>query len=154
MQQAGTIDCLPESETACGENDDGPEEVIEIFFCQNPRPEEEHDRNDSNDSHIPKHAFELVAQAPENDSRDRDDGDEPLDPREAVSHWSDSDDGGVAARAEGREEEEPDEEDGYYADGESDEKPDAPAGWGLHILEGDEVLGGGDWGGCAAHVGG
>ena len=95
-----------------------------------------------------------MGKTPEDDSHDGDAADKPLDPGELVLHRPDGDDSRVAAWLEGEEEEEPDEEDGYDADGQRDEEPDAPPGLWSHVLQGDEVLGRGDRGGGAAHVGG
>ena len=92
--------------------------------------------------------------APQHYRYDSDARNEPLHPAELILHGADRHDGGAAAGLEGDEEEDPDEEDGDEADGEGDEEPDAPGGLGAHVLQGDDVLRGGDRGGHAAEVAG
>ena len=103
MQQAGTIHCLAQSQTASGQDDYRPQEVIEVFFRQDTSAEEENYWNDRNNAHVSEEAFELVAEAPQDDGGNCYDGDEPLDPGELVFHWPDGDDGGVSAWLEGYE---------------------------------------------------
>lgn len=134
VQEPRTIHSFAERETAGREDDDGPEEIIEIFFRQYSRAEEEDDGDDGYDAHIAKDSFELVAETPEQNCNDGDDGDEPLNSGELVFHRADRDDGRVAAGAESDEQQYPDEQDGDDADGQGDEEPDAPAGLRGHVL--------------------
>lgn len=154
MQQPGGSDRFSEGQAAGGEDDDRPEEVVEIFLCEDAGAEEHDHRDDGHDAHIAENAFELMRHAPERNGGEGDEGDKVLDSGEAIIHWADGDDGGSFPGLKGDEEEDPDEEDGNYADGEGDEEPHQPAGNGVHVLQGDDVLGGGDRGGGAADVGG
>ena len=154
VQEAGGGDGLAEGEAAGGEDDDGPEEVVEVFLGQDAGAEEEDERDDGHDAHVAKDVLELVRHAPQDDRHNRDPADEPLDACELVLHGPDRHDGGAFSRLEGDEEEDPDEEDGDDADGEGDEEPDAPARLRPHVLQGDYVLRGSDGGGGAADVGG
>ena len=94
-----------------------------------------------------------MAYAPEDYGDDGDYADEVLFAAEFIFHWSYGDDGGTLSRLKGDEEQDPDEEDGNDADGEGDEEPDTPTGLRAHVLQGDDVLGGGDGGGGTADVG-
>ena len=154
MQQTRGTDRSPERQAARREDDDRPEEVVEVFFREDARAEEEDQWDDGDDAHVAEDALELVADAPEHYGRERHEADEPLHAGELVFHGPDRDDCGALAWLEGYEEEEPDSEDGEDADWEGDEEPGAPAGLWVHVLEGDDVLRGGDGRGGAADVGG
>jgi hypothetical protein len=67
VQEARRIDGFAEREAAGGEDDDGPEEVVEVFFGEDAGAEEEDDGDDGYDAHVAEEAFELVADAPEDD---------------------------------------------------------------------------------------
>ena len=140
MQETRRVDCLSKSQTACSEDDDGPQEVVEVFFGQNAGTEEEDDRDNSHHAHIAEDAFELVADTPEYDGEKGGYRDEPLNAGEAILHRSDGDDGSVAAWTEGNEEQQPDQYDRDDADWQCDEEPDTPAGRRVHVLESDQVL--------------
>ena len=154
VEETGGGDGFAEREAASGEDDDGPEEVVEVFFCQDAGAEEEDERDDGHDAHVSEDVLELMGHAPEDNGHDGDAADKPLHARELVLHRPDRHDGGASSGLEGDEEEDPDEENGDDADGEGDEEPDAPAGLRPHVLEGDDVLWGSDGGGGAANVGG
>lgn len=152
-EEAGGGDGFAEGEAAGGQDDDGPEEVVEVFFGEDSRAEEGEEGEDGDDAHVAEVGLELVGEAPEEDGEDGDEGDEPLEGREAVSHWSDRDDGCAAVRVECDEEEDPDQEERDDAYWKGDEEPDAPARLRFHILEGNEVLRASDRGGSTADVG-
>ena len=103
VEEAGRVDCFAERETARGQDDDCPEEVVEVFFCQDAGAEEEDDGDDGDDAHVAEHGLELVAHAPEDDGCDGDDRDEPLNAGEFVFHGANRHDGRVASRPEGYE---------------------------------------------------
>lgn len=94
-----------------------------------------------------------MGDAPEHYSDDGDHADEILYAREFIFHWPYWHDRGAFSGLEGDEEEYPDEKDREDADGKNDEEPDAPAGLGPHVLEGDDVLRGSDGGSSTANVG-
>ena len=127
MQQAGAIHSLSKRQATSSQDNDGPQEIIEIFFSQDTRTEEQENRDDSNDTHISKDSFELVARTPERDGRQRNNGYEPLDAGEFVFHGSYGHDCGIPAWLESHEEQDPDQEDGDDADWKRNEEPDAPA---------------------------
>ncbi len=154
MQKTRRRNSATEREPAGSEEDDGPEEVIEVLLSKNTSTEKQRDGKDGDDAHVAEDAFELVRDAPQCDGGERDAADEPLHAGEAVFHGADGDDGRAFAGLEGEEEEHPDQEDGDDADGERDEEPCYPAGFGGHVLQGDDVLRRGDGGGGAADVGG
>ena len=134
VQEAGGGDGLAEREAARGQDDDGPEEIVEVFLGEDAGAEEEGHRDDGYDAHVAEDPFQLVRDAPQHDGAERDGADEPLHAGEAILHRADGDDGRALARLEGDEEEDPDQEDGDDADGEGDEEPGAPAGFGIHVL--------------------
>ena len=154
VQQPGAGDGFAETQPAGGEDDDGPEEIIKVFFGEDAGAEEEDDGDDGDDAHVAEDGFELVGDAPEDDGDHGDAADEPLDAGEFVLHRTDGHDGGASAGPEGHQEQDPDQEDGDDADRKGDEEPSAPAWLWAHVLEGDNVLGGGDGRGGAADVGG
>jgi hypothetical protein len=75
-----------------------------------------------------------------------------LNPRKFILERADGHNGGVATRLEGYKEQEPDEQDGDYADGQSNEEPHSPRRLRIHVLKGDKVLRRGDGGGGTANV--
>ena len=152
MQEARGGDGLAEREAAGGEDDDGPEEIVEVLFGQDSRAEKEDERDDGHDAHVSKDVFELVRHAPQDYGHDGDDADEPLNPGEFVFHGPDRHDGGTLSGLEGDQEEYPDEEYRRNADGEGDEEPDPPARLRPHVFKGDDVLWRSDGGGSAANV--
>ena len=95
-----------------------------------------------------------MTDTPKHNCNDSDDADEPLYASELVFQGPDGNDAGSATGLEGGEQEDPDEQNRDDAYGEGDEEPYAPGGFGMHVLQRDEVLGGGDGGGGAAYVGG
>lgn len=52
MQQARGADCGAEREAAGSEDDDGPEEVVEVLFCEDAGAEEKYDGDDGDDAHV------------------------------------------------------------------------------------------------------
>lgn len=127
-------DGLAEGEAPRGEDDDGPEEVVEVLLGEDAGAEKEGHGDDGHDAHVAEDALELVRDAPERDGGECDGADKPLHASEAVFHVSDGHDGRAFARLEGDEEENPDQEDGDDADGQGDEEPGTPAGFGFHVL--------------------
>ena len=95
MQESGTRDGFAEGEAAGGEDDDGPEEVVEVFFGENTSAEEKDDGYDGHDAHVPKDVFELVGDAPQHDGYDRHAADEPLHTGELVLHGPNGNDRGA-----------------------------------------------------------
>ena len=134
VQEAGGGDGLAKGETTGCEDDDGPEEIVEVFLGEDAGAEEQGHGDDGDNAHVAKDAFQLVRDAPEHDGAECDDADEPLHASEAIFHGPDGDDGRAFARLEGDEEEDPDQEDGDDADGEGNKEPCAPAGFGIHVL--------------------
>jgi len=110
VEEARGVDGFAEGEAAGCEDDDGPEEVVEVFFCEDAGAEEEGEWDDGYDAHVAEDVFELVAYAPEDYGDDGDDADEPLHACEFVFHWPYRDDC-EAFGGEGDDEEEPDEQD-------------------------------------------
>lgn len=108
MQQAGGRNGFTEGKTTSGEDDDCPEEVIEVLLCEDAGAEEENHGDDGYNAHVSEDAFELMSDAPEEDGGEGDGADEPLHAGEFVFHWTDGDDGGAFARLEGDEKEDPD----------------------------------------------
>lgn len=103
MQEAGGLDGFAERETASGENDDGPEEIVEVFLGQDSGTEEEHDRYYGDDSHVAKDVLQLMRDAPQYDGSDGHNTDEPLSTREFVLHRPDRYDDSALSRLEGNE---------------------------------------------------
>ncbi len=64
VQETGAGNRFAEGEASGGEDDDGPEEVVKVFFGEDAGAEEEDDGNDGDDAHIAEDAFELVRYAP------------------------------------------------------------------------------------------
>lgn len=126
VEQAGAVDGFAERETAGGEDDDGPEEVVEVLLGEDAGAEEEHDGDDGDDAHVAEDGLELVGDAPEDDGEDGDDADEPLDAGEPVAHAADRHDGRALAGLEGEQQEDPDDQDADDADREGDEEPHTP----------------------------
>ena len=81
---------------------------------------------------------------PEYNSNDSHYADEILHAREFILHGPHRDYRGAFPWLKGNEKEYPDEQDGDYTDGESDEEPFTPAGLRSHVLKGDDVLWGSD----------
>ena len=153
MQESGRRDRFSEGEPSGGEDDDGPEEVVEVFFGEDAGAEEKDNRDDGDGAHVAEHVLELVAHTPKRDGADRHDADEPLHAGEGVSHGSDGHDDGAFSRLKRRQEKQPDEEYGEDTNRQSDKEPDAPAWLGSHVLKGDDVLRGGNGRSSTANVG-
>ncbi len=64
MKKPRGIDCFTEGKATGREDDDRPEEVIEVFFREDTGTEEENERDDSNDAHITEEPVQLMAYAP------------------------------------------------------------------------------------------
>ena len=140
MQETGRVDCLSKGKTACSEDDNSPQEVVEVLFSQNAGTEKEDDRDDSDHAHVAKDTLELMADTPQHDSDQGGHGDEPLNASETILHRPDGDDGGVASGTESDEEKQPDQYDRNNAHWKRDEEPDAPARCRVHVLKSDQVL--------------
>ena len=154
LEEAGGVDGFTEGEPAGGEDDDGPEEVVEVVLGEDAGAEEEDDGDDGDNAHVAEDVFELVRDAPEDDGDEGCDHDEVLDAGEGVLCGADRDDGGVVADAECYEQHRPDEEDADDADGERDEEPRAPARRRAHVFQRDDILRGSDRGSHTADIGG
>jgi hypothetical protein len=111
VQQSGRVDRLSEREAASCEDDDGPEEVVEVFLCEDAGAEEEDERDDGHDAHVAEDVFELVTDAPQDDGENRNNTDEPLNARELVFERSDRNNGGATTWLEGDKKQYPDEQD-------------------------------------------
>ena len=140
VQQAGAGDGVAEGEAAGGEDDDCPEEVVEVLLCQDARPEKQDERDDGQHAHVPKHRLQPVRKTPERNRAERDGDDEPLRGRVAFPNRPDRHDDGAPAGPQPYHELEPDGEDGENAHRHRNEEPDAPAGNGRHVLQRDQVL--------------
>ncbi len=140
MEQSGGGDGFAKGKTAGSEDDDGPEKVVEVFFGEDTSAEEKDHWDECHNSHVSEDAFELVGDAPENDSADGDAADKPLDAGKLVLHRSDRDDSSAFAGLKRDEKEDPYENDGDDADWQGDKEPGAPTRFRLHILQGDYVL--------------
>lgn len=103
VQQARGGDGFAQGQAASGQDDDGPEEIVEVFLGQDAGAEEGDDGQDGDDAHVAEDVFELVAHAPEDDGDEGDAADVPLHTCESVSHRSDRGDGGAFAGVEGSE---------------------------------------------------
>ena len=108
MEETGRGDSFTKGEAACGEDDDSPEEIVEVFFGQDASAKESDHRDDSDDAHVAEDVFELVGDAPEDYCDEGDNADEVLDTCEFIFHRPDGDDGGAFAGLECDEEEGPD----------------------------------------------
>lgn len=140
VEQTGGVDGFAESEAAGGEDDDGPQEVVEVFFGEDAGSEEEHERDDGYDAHVAEDVFELVADAPQRNGDHSDDADKPLHAGELVLHRADRHDGRALAWLEGENKETPYQEDRDDAHRQRDEEPHGPRGLWVHVLKGNEVL--------------
>ena len=107
VQQARGRDGFPEREPAGSEDDDGPEEIVEVFLRQDAGPKKENHRDDGDDAHVAEDAFELVRDTPEDYCGDGGEADEPLHAGEFVFYGADGDDV-RSFRGEGEQEENPD----------------------------------------------
>ena len=141
VQETRRVDRLAERETARGQNDDGPREVVEVLLGQNAHTEEENDGDDGNDAHVSKDVFKLMRGAPQTDSGNAHNSDEPLHTREAVLNGADGHNGCPLARLETHQEKSPDHDQGNDAHGDDDEEPLTPRRRGLHDTDCNDVLG-------------
>lgn len=126
VQEARAVDGLAEREAAGGQDDDGPQEVVEVLLGEDAGAEEQDDRDDGDHAHVAEDVLELVAHAPQHDGGERHERDEPLHAREAVLDGAHGDDRRALAGLEADEEEDPDYQDGDDADGDGDEEPGRP----------------------------
>lgn len=78
VQEARAVDGFAEGEAAGCEDDDGPEEVVEVFFGEDAGAEEEDEGDDGYDAHVAEYVLELLADAPEDNCAKGDERDEPL----------------------------------------------------------------------------
>ena len=92
MQKARARDGFAERETTSGENDDGPEEIVEVFFGEYAGAEEEDDWDDGDDAHVAEYTLKLMRYAPKHNRNDSNAADEPLHAGELIPHrayWHD-----------------------------------------------------------------
>lgn len=108
VQQAGGVDGFAEGEAAGSEDDDSPEEVVEVFLGEDAGAEEDDEGDDGYNAHVAEDWLELMCDAPEEDGQERHAANEVLCACEAVLHRADGDDGGAAAGLEREQQEEPD----------------------------------------------
>lgn len=64
VQEARRRHGLSKNQTSSCEDDDGPQEVVEVLLGQNAGAEEENHGDDSYDSHVAKSGLQLMAHAP------------------------------------------------------------------------------------------
>lgn len=95
MEQTGRVDGLSKRQTPGSEYDDGPQEVIEIFFVQDTSTEEEYDGNDGDDTHVTEDQLQLMTDAPKYNCGEGNDTDEPLSGTEFIVDGFDRHDGSV-----------------------------------------------------------
>jgi len=88
VQQARRADGLAERQAARRQDDDGPQEVVEVLFGEDAGAEEEHQWDDGDDAHVAEDVRQLVRYAPQADCGKRHDADEPLDASETLFHPS------------------------------------------------------------------
>lgn len=153
VEEAGGGDGFSERETTACEHDDGPKEVVEVFLGEDARAKECREGDNSNDAHIAQREGKLMGDAPEDDSRQRNEGDKVLGAGELILGRPDGDNCSSAVGTVDEKEQDPDEEDRHDGDGEGDEEPFTPGGRRSHVLECNDVLGGGDRRRHAADVG-
>lgn len=140
MEKTGRVDGLAERQASSGENDDGPEEVVEVLLRKDARSKEQHKRDDSHNTHVTEDVLELVADAPQNDGDNSDDADEPLHARELILHRANGYNRGTLAGLECENQQSPDQKDGDDAHRQRDEEPNTPGRFRVHVLKGDKVL--------------
>lgn len=117
MQKPGGCHSFPKTKSAGGQNDDGPQEIVEVFFIKDASSEEQNHGDDSDHTHVAEDMLELMAATPEGNGGHRDNGDEPLNAGEFVFDGANRDQSGVTAGMEGGQQEAPDQQDGDDADG-------------------------------------
>lgn len=140
VEEPGRGHGFAQTQTACGKNDDRPEEIVEILLGQNARAKEEHHRDDRNHPHVSKDVLELMADTPQHDSHQRDDDHKPLHPAEPLGDWPDGDNRCAARRLESDQEQGPDQQNRNNAHRQCNEEPCAPADARRHVLQCDDVL--------------
>lgn len=104
VQQPRRGHSLAQTQATCGKNDNRPKEIVKVFLGQNARAKEEHHRDDRNHAHVSKDVLELMANAPQNDGHQCDNGYKPLHPAEALGDWPDRDNRCAARWLEGDQE--------------------------------------------------
>ena len=82
-----------------------------------------------------------MSNTPQNNSNNRDNADEPLNSGEFVFHRPNRNDGSTFTWLERNKKQEPYQENGNDADGESNKEPNTPARLRAHVLEGNDILG-------------
>lgn len=102
VEQTRGVDGLAESQTTSSEDDDGPQEVVEVLFCKDTSAEKEYKRNDGHDSHVPEDVLQLMAYTPEDDGDHSHNTDEPLHSSELIFHRSNGYDGRALAWLESK----------------------------------------------------
>ena len=108
MEKTGGRDCFSEREPSSGQDDDCPQEIVEVLFRQDASSEEKRQRDDGNNAHVAKDAFYLMTDAPQHYRHKRSKDDEILHTIQLVLHWANGHDCCAASRLEGDKEEEPD----------------------------------------------
>ena len=126
MEESTRGDGFAKGKSTCSEDDDGPEEIVEIFFGEDTSSKKEHERDDGNDTHVSEYGFELMRCTPEADSCKGYEDDEPLTTVKSIFHGPNGNNCCVATWVEGNDEENPDEENGNDAHREGDEEPCSP----------------------------
>lgn len=140
MEETRRVDRLAKGQATGSEDDDGPQEVVEVLLSEDTSSEEQHKRDDGHDTHVAKDVLELVADTPQHDSDDSDSADEPLDTSELVLHGADRHNSRALAWLEGEDQQTPDQQDRDDAHRQSDEEPDTPRRLRVHVLKSNEVL--------------
>lgn len=84
MEEARGCDGLAETEATGCENDDGPQEIVEVLLGEDARSKEKDQRDNRYHAHVTKCMLELVTDAPESDSSQGYDGDKVLNPGKFV----------------------------------------------------------------------
>lgn len=97
VQQPGRGHSFAKTQTPSREDDDRPQEVVEVFLVQDPRAKEQHHRDDGDHPHIPKDVLELMADTPQPDGGQRHNRDKVLHSRELVLDRSNRHNGRVPA---------------------------------------------------------
>lgn len=140
VEQTRGVDGFAKGQTTSSEDNDGPQEVVEVFLRKNAGTEEQHKRNDGHNAHVAEDILQLVAYTPEYNSDHSNNTDEPLHSSELVLHRPNRYDGGALARLESKDQQTPDQEDRDDAHRQCNEEPDTPRWLRVHVLKRNKVL--------------
>ncbi|KAI6776999.1 hypothetical protein HG530_000944 [Fusarium avenaceum] len=127
VEQTRRAHSFAQRQTTRSEDNDSPGEVVEVLLGQKTNAEEEHDGNDSNDTHISELGLKLVASAPQSNGSDSDNGHEPLNTSKLLLNRANRSNCRTLTWLESDEEKKPDEDDRDSANGDNDEKPLKPS---------------------------